>query len=160
MIGGIVQNWSGALLGLLYPTVCQICEKERASPQEGLVCADCARKVRFIVPPFCERCGLPFEGDITTPFTCTNCKDMKLHFVSARAAVIADGVMRDVILQYKYHRALWFEPFLAEVFLRQAVPALRDGKWDFIVPVPLFHAKQREREFNQAERLAARLSAA
>jgi competence protein ComFC len=37
---------------------------------------------------------------------------------------------------------------------------LREQNWDFIVPVPLYSVKQREREFNQAERLAARLSAA
>jgi ComF family protein len=40
------------------------------------------------------------------------------------------------------------------------VPVLRGQKWDFIVPVPLHSLKQREREFNQAEILAGRLSAA
>ena len=48
----------------------------------------------------------------------------------------------------------------ADLFLREAVPALRGQDWDFIVPVPLHPVKQREREFNQAERLAAHLSAA
>jgi ComF family protein len=37
---------------------------------------------------------------------------------------------------------------------------MRAEKWDCIVPVPLHAAKQREREFNQAERLARRLSRA
>jgi ComF family protein len=37
---------------------------------------------------------------------------------------------------------------------------LRREKWDWIVPVPLHPAKEREREFNQAERLAVRLGAA
>ncbi len=37
---------------------------------------------------------------------------------------------------------------------------MRRQDWDFIVPVPLHAVKQREREFNQAERLAAHLSAA
>lgn len=160
MTTAILRNWLDAGLGLIYPTVCQLCESGRALPKDGLVCAHCARKLRFVVPPFCERCGLPYEGDITTPFRCANCSDLELHFASARSAVIAAGVMLDVIHRYKYQQALWFEPFLADVFLRQAVPALRDEKWDFIVPVPLFHAKEREREFNQAERLAARLSAA
>ena len=37
---------------------------------------------------------------------------------------------------------------------------MRPDKWDYIVPVPLHHLKQREREFNQAERLARRLGRA
>ena len=116
--------------------------------------------MRFIQPPFCERCGLPYPGDFTTPFECANCREMELHFSSARSAVVAHNVVREVIHRYKYQRALWFEPFLADLFLREALPALRGQDWDFIVPVPLHPVKHREREFNQAERLAAHLSAA
>jgi ComF family protein len=46
------------------------------------------------------------------------------------------------------------------LLVRQAAPALRAGKWDLIVPVPLHSLKQMEREFNQAERLARHLSLA
>jgi ComF family protein len=66
----------------------------------------------------------------------------------------------DIIHRYKYRRALWFEPFLVRLFLAAAVPALQGGGWDGIVPVPLHPARQREREFNQAERLAAPLARA
>jgi ComF family protein len=69
-------------------------------------------------------------------------------------------VILDTIHRYKYQRALWFELFLADVFLRQAVPALQQEKWHLIVPVPLHSTKKREREFNQAERLAGHLSVA
>src|SRR5204862_1250546 len=55
---------------------------------------------------------------------------------------------------------LWFEPFLADLLQRKAQPALEQDPWSMIVPVPLFPLKKREREFNQAEQLAARLSAA
>ena len=66
----------------------------------------------------------------------------------------------EVIHRYKYQRALWFEPFLAELLIQAARPQLATQQWDCIVPVPLHPTKLREREFNQAERLAARLSAA
>jgi competence protein ComFC len=85
---------------------------------------------------------------------------MKFHFRSARAAVKAQGVVLEAIHRYKYQRAYWFEGFLAELLIREAAPILRREQWDFIVPIPLHPLKQREREFNQAERLAARLSAA
>jgi ComF family protein len=35
---------------------------------------------------------------------------------------------------------------------------LAEEHWDALVPVPLFSLREREREFNQAERLARRLS--
>ncbi len=147
-------------LAFFYPETCQICRTERAPAKDGFVCWHCRSQVRSIKPPFCERCGLPQPGDITTPFECTNCREMELHFTSARSAVVAHNVVREAVHRYKYQRALWFEPFLADLFLREAVPALRERDWDFIVPVPLHPVKEREREFNQAERLAAHLSAA
>ena len=147
-------------LAFFYPETCQICQVGRATARDGFVCADCWSQVRFIKPPFCERCGLPYPGDFTAPFECANCREMDLHFNFARSAVVAHNVVREAIHRYKYQRALWFEPFLADLFLREALPALRGQNWDFIVPVPLYPVKQREREFNQAERLAARLSAA
>ena len=155
-----LKTWLEAGLALIYPPVCQLCGERRAPAREGLVCSSCWSKVRFIQPPFCQRCGLPFEGNLTTPFECANCRDLELHFCSARSAVAAAGVMLEAIHRYKYQRALWFEAFLADVFLRQAVPALRTERWDLIVPVPLHSTKRREREFNQAERMAGHLGRA
>ncbi|MGH7975862.1 MAG: ComF family protein, partial [Limisphaerales bacterium] len=128
--------------------------------QSGFVGMKCRQQVRFIRPPFCERCGLPFEGEFTTTFECANCQEMELHFSSARSAVVAKTAVLETIHRFKYQNALWFENFLADLFLREAVPALRGQNWDFIIPVPLHPMKQREREFNQAERLAGHLSAA
>jgi ComF family protein len=85
---------------------------------------------------------------------------MELHFSSARSAVVAHTAVRELIHRYKYQRALWFEPFLVRLLLDKALPVLASGDWDCIVPVPLHPVKQREREFNQAERLALQLSAA
>ena len=154
------QKWLNVGLGFFYPEVCRLCEAEPATARDGFVGARCRSQARFIQPPFCERCGLPYAGDITTPFECTNCREMELRFTSARSAVVARGVVLEAIHRFKYQRQLWFENFLAGLFLREAVPALRGQNWNLIVPVPLHSVRQREREFNQAERLAARLSAA
>jgi len=154
------QNWLNVGLGFLYPEICQLCGEQRATAQEGFVCRHCWTQVRFIRPPFCERCGLPYPGDLTAPFECTNCREMELYFTSARSAVVASGIVREVIHRFKYQRALWFEPFLADLLIREAKSALLEQHWDFIVPVPLHPVKHREREFNQAERLASHLSAA
>jgi ComF family protein len=149
-----------AALTFIYPDVCQYCHEERATRAEGYVCARCWRHVRFIVPPLCDRCGLPFEGEITDTFKCGNCREMELHFSRARSCVAAQGMVLEIIHRWKYSRELWFEPFLTGLFLRETVPALRAERRDLIVPVPLHRQKQAEREFNQAEHLARHLGAA
>ena len=151
--------WDTAL-SLFYPDACQVCGVERATAGEGYVCSKCWQNLRFIRRPFCERCGLPFEGEITTKFECANCHEMELHFVRARSVIAAKGMALDLIHRYKYERALWFEPLFANLLINESAPVLRQEGWDLIVPVPLHPAKQAEREFNQAERLARRLARA
>ena len=83
-----------------------------------------------------------------------------MHFCFARAAVTAKDKVLDAIHHYKYNRALCLEPFLAGLLISQAQPTLNLNEWDLIVPVPLHPVKERDREFNQAERLSRCLSRA
>ena len=154
----LAKQWLDIGLGFIYPNACQICGNERATAIEGYVCPACSRKAHFIVPPYCERCGLPYEGEITATFQCSNCRDMDLHFRFARSAVMARDMVLEMIHRYKYQQALWFEPLLAGLLTRQAGPELAHERWDLIIPVPLHAARRRERGFNQAERLARCLS--
>jgi competence protein ComFC len=151
--------WDTAL-SLFYPDACQVCGRERATAHEGYLCPKCWQNLRFIRPPFCERCGLPFEGAITTSFECANCHEMELQFVRARSVIAAKGIALELIHRYKYERALWFEPLFASLLIGEAAPVLRQEGWDLLVPVPLHPTKKAEREFNQAERLARRLGRA
>jgi ComF family protein len=159
----ILRTWSEAAANLVYPALCQICRAARAEFSEGYVCRDCWEKpgnVEFILPPFCRKCGLPFEGEITVEFTCPNCTELDLSFVCARSAVKAKGAVLEAIHRYKYAKELWFEEFLSELLLKASTPFFAQEKYDMIVPVPLHPKKEREREFNQAERLARRLASA
>ena len=120
----------------------------------------CRQEVRLLQGPCCNRCGLPFSGALTEGFTCANCGDMTLHFTRARAAAAAQGPLLEIIHRWKYSRALWFEPYLAELLGAAAAAAVATEGWNLIVPVPLHPAREREREFNQAEHLAGHLAGA
>lgn len=148
------------LLSFVYPEVCQLCEGNPAGPRMGFVCEACQARLERVTAPFCERCGLPFEGEITPAFECSNCRTLDLHFTSARSMILAKGAGLDIIHRYKYHRALWFEPLFLSLIQQMAAPEITPASWDAIVPVPLHPLKQREREFNQAERLSDLLSQA
>lgn len=155
-----LASWVDAVLGYVYPNTCQVCHQGRAGTEEGFVCRECWQQVRFVKPPYCRRCGLPFEGDISEEFECTNCRDLKLHFEFARAAVHARGMVLALIHRYKYHGEVWFERFLADLLVRSGADLpTRDG-WDLIIPVPLHPLKERERGFNQARNLAHHLAVA
>lgn len=137
-----------------------MCGEREVSRKDFYVCQDCRRcpgNLREIRAPYCDRCGLPYEGEVTDPFVCGNCRDLTLHFSQARAAVIATPFMLDIIHRYKYRQAEWFGPFLGELLNAAAAEAVAGGNWDAIVPVPLHAARRREREFNQAERLGRSL---
>ena len=155
-----IEQWADAGLGFFFPDVCQLCGDRRATREQGYVCETCREKVCFIEPPFCDLCGLPFAGEITTAFQCANCADLALQFQWARSAVLARGRVLEAIHRYKYGRQMWFENFLAGLLLNRALLSLNASEWDLIIPVPLHPLKEREREFNQAERIGRRLSAA
>ncbi len=155
-----LSSWAEAGLGLLYPEVCQLCGEGRAGAADGYVCEACQQRVMFIKPPFCRVCGSPRAGAITHDFQCASCRDLDLQFAWARSSVLLSGPVEEAIHRYKYNRQMWFEGFLARLLVREAMPVLRTARWDVIVPVPLHPLKRREREFNQAERLARRLGKA
>lgn len=147
-----------AVLSLLYPPVCTICA-ESVVPGEYL-CDACDDRILRIVPPFCAKCSEPFAGAITGPFDCANCAHRTLHFDAAVAAYRSRGIIRRVVLDFKYGRQVHLR-FLIGRWLRAALEdaRLRDRHFDVIVPVPLHRARERERGFNQAALLADLLSA-
>lgn len=85
-----------------------------------------------------------------------------MHFKFSRTvcACRTEGVVRDCILRFKYNREMYFGPHLVNWLLIAAQRWIDWREIDAIVPVPLHPRKQRHREFNQAEYLAAGVSRA
>src|SRR5437660_3564020 len=153
----VVPNFLRGIASLLYPPSCTICA---ASVDLGeYLCAECEAKVSRIVPPFCNKCSEPFDGAITTAFACANCAHRTLYFDAAVSAFRSRGIVRHVMLNFKYGRQIHLRHLVA----RWLVAAfdderLRERRFAARVPCPLHPAKQRERGFNQAALLAEWLS--
>ncbi len=64
----------------------------------------------------------------------------------------ARGLVREVIHRYKYNRHEFFEPLMVQWLF--GCGSLFSEKSQCVVPVPLHPLKERDRGFNQAERLA------
>ena len=140
------------LAALAFPATCQICCERRAEPVNGYVCGQCLRDVRPIKPPWCNQCGLPFDGGFTETSICLNCHETEWYFDYARSLFTARGLVRDVIHRFKYNHAHYFQP-LIDIWLKSA-SRFPDTSHDLVIPVPLHPFKEREREFNQAEHMA------
>lgn len=156
-------HWLETAASLLYPHVCDLCGSGRATHRESFLCHHCRTApghLREVGEVRCRRCGLPREGAITGEFQCSNCEGLELGFDRAIAAVVATPFLLDIVHRYKYRRALWYEGFLAELLVGVASRVLVGERWDAVVPVPLHRVREREREFNQSERLARRMASA
>lgn len=146
-------NLVGGLVSLIYPPACTICSASIGSTE--YLCPDCEGKLSRIVPPFCAKCSEPFDGAITTRFSCVNCAHRKLYFDAAISAYRSRGIARHVILNFKYRKEIYLRHLLGRWLIAALDDQrLRDRKFDAIIPVPLHPAKQRERGFNQAALLA------
>src|SRR5690242_7914891 len=135
-------NFVRGLISLVYPPSCTIC----SAPVElsEYLCADCEAKLSRIVPPFCAKCSEPFGGAITTTFACANCAHRTIHFEAAVSSYRARGIVRHVILNFKYGKQIHLRHLVA----RWLVAALDDERlserrFDAIVPVPLHPARER-----------------
>ena len=158
-MGERFDRWASAWLDMLYPRSCVGCGKPVA-PELGHFCWDCQSKVVYVQPPYCSICGDPVDGRIDGSFVCYACSESKPFFDRARSAVRYRGVMQTVLQAFKYREALWLRHDLVRI-LEACVAAHYDlGEIDAVTFVPLYPARHRQRGYNQAEVLAARLARA
>jgi competence protein ComFC len=146
------------IASLLYPPSCTIC----SAPVDlgEYLCGECEAKVSRIVPPFYAKCSEPFDGAITTTFSCANYAHRSLHFDAAISAYRSRGIVRHVILNFKYGRQIHL-PHLVARWLVAAFDdeRLRERRFDAMVPVPLHPALQRihytttQTAFDRSERM-------
>ncbi len=146
------------LISLFYPANCELCGEPVAG--DAYLCDTCSEKATRIIAPFCEKCSEPFAGAISGEFTCANCAHRALDFDCAVSAYRSRGIIRVVMLRFKYGGELQLRHPVGRWLLEAMNDSrLRQRSFDWIVPVPLHPARLRERGFNQAELLAKILGA-
>jgi competence protein ComFC len=146
------------LISLFYPANCDLCGQPVARNQ--YLCDACEEKAPRILPPFCAKCSEPFSGAIDQEFTCANCSHRALEFDASVSAYRSRGVVRVVMLKFKYGGDLHLRHPLGRWLIKAlADDRIRNRTFDAIVPVPLHPTRRRERGFNQAELLARIVSA-
>lgn len=147
------------LLDLLYPSACAVCNAGLGNGES--LCSPCRTDLPRLAEPFCESCGEMFPGDISGPFACPNCSNLKFAFEFARPAMPRDERTLDLIHRLKYSREIHLARELGrlagEAFADPRLAPALEGGWP-LVPVPLHRKRLRHRHFNQAAEISRALS--
>lgn len=120
---------------LIFPQICPICGKICET-----YCYECIESVVAPLPPFCLECGGKYGVD------CCN------NSVPCFAAVIHEGLPRDLLLKLKYKNIKSLGVILGQLMAQNVPLPLAD----FIVPIPLH--KRATREYNQTSLIAQGVS--
>ena len=118
-------------------------------------CVRCWGSLRFLGPPWCAHCHIPFEYDRGAGALCAACIADPPPYAGVRAAVAYGAVARDVALKLKYSGRL----ACAETMAR-AMARLMPEDAELLVPVPLHRWRIWSRGFNQAALIAQSLAKA
>jgi ComF family protein len=151
-----MRAWALAALDLVFPARCPACDATLADDRRDPFCGGCWRAIRRIAPPRCDRCGRPLPTVDADADLCGACATDPPAWDWARAAAEYAGPLRDAIhaLKFRGRRAL-ARP-LGDLVV-EACRGTFPSDVAALVPVPLARDRERERGFNQAALVAARL---
>lgn len=144
---------------LVFPRRCEICGKSVDRCGRHL-CSACLERIPFVPQHGCCRvCGRATEG-LDGEYLCEDCRrpSTKPAFDRAASAVSFDELPRQMILDYKFNRALHLVRDFAdwlEAALNVRFPA---SEIDLVVPMPITRFHRWNRGYNQCGYLAEELA--
>jgi len=134
-------------LDLIWPPWCPGCRL--LVSERGALCPTCNLNLPWMQGPFCAVCGESMTKDIGV---CGRCTDDSPAYRGGRSALRYEGIVRTVLLAWKYEGVRYYEP-LVRRWMSSFVAQLPDRRYasiDAIVPVPLHPRRLHWRGFNQA----------
>lgn len=134
------------LLDVLFPGRCASCDAAGAWP----LCSDCTDRVGVVTPPWCQRCGRPWEEPLDE---CADCPPPVID--GSRAPFLYDGPIADAIKALKFAGVHALAGHLSAAI----VEVCSEVEADVVTWVPLSRRRRSRRGFDQAEVLARQVGA-
>ena len=161
---GWLNNVRAALLSVVFPAGCRICEQLLAEATRIPICNECLGSFEPIIGTVCDKCGRSIEGFANSDedtFVCPTCANDEwggYAFDRVRSWAVYEGALVRAILLLKFEN---IDP-LGGLFARLLAELVTDGRAGFqadvVVPVPLHRQRERERGYNQAALIAKPLA--
>ena len=145
---------AAAALELLLPPACVACERLLDDGERGLVCGRCWIRLAPLPAPRCDRCGHPVQRS-----RCAWCELLPPYVRACRSvAWMHAGTGASIVHALKYGGWHAVAIDMAVRMARLDWPFDVQEERSMILPVPLAKSRERERGFNQSERLACALA--
>lgn len=148
-----VKTAARALADTIVPPLCMNCRVPLGN--HNAICAACWRQIRFIVPPLCDRLGIPLPFDTGGRMISAAAAANPPDWDRARAVAHFGPVVRDLVHGFKYNDRHDARRLFGRWLAGAGKELLADA--DVLVPVPLHRWRLITRKFNQAQLLAAEL---
>src|SRR5512136_3375558 len=88
---------------MVFTSDCRLCARPLGRPGESAVCRECLARLEPRHGPACRRCGRFFEG-AGGDHLCGRCLDRLPPFTLHRSCGRYDGVLKELILCFKYEK--------------------------------------------------------
>jgi ComF family protein len=140
-------------LDFALPRTCVCCERSLDAGETGLACGRCWTRLALLPHPQCGRCGHPLRG------RCSWCETLPEYVAAVRSVCwMHAGTGGALVHALKYRGWHGVAREMAERMSRLAWPTALPARATALIPVPLARSRERERGYNQSERLARALA--
>lgn len=118
------------------------------------LCEDCTRRLSSLKFGFCKSCALPFAEGSTSLGPCQACLLKKPEWRAIYFIGLYRGLLKDLILDLKYHSSLFVGPLLGQLLAKKVEEQLGTANYDAVIPVPVHVNRLKKRGFNQSLELS------
>lgn len=148
------------ILNYLYPEniTCILCDNPIRLSNTYSLCKDCFEEIHFILDG-CNKCGKPIINhnlEKESLLDCSYCYNKNFYFDRAISCIEYNEVSKKLILEYKYKNKTYLCKYIARIMKEKF--ELEKIVVDYILFVPLHKKREKQRGFNQSERIAKELS--
>ncbi len=138
---------------IIIPSLCICCRSE--IDDDDKLCSNCWSSINFIMEPFCEICGIPFEFESNKKLICSNCLKKPPLYKKGRSVLAYDDNSKKIILPFKHCDEISIGKLIAK-WSYQRYPDIFDDI-DILLPVPLHWTRLLKRQYNQSAIICSHL---
>ena len=153
-----IRNHVNTCIHLIYSAQCVMCETTLQF-DEKYICHACQSKIAPLREPLCRKCACELAPFLAhTRRMCSSCASKKFYYTRCLSVIRYDELTKRVLHEVKFKKRRSLMNIFNEQLRRQLARMREELITRIVIPVPLDHKRKYERQFNQSELLAKKIS--
>jgi ComF family protein len=151
----MVMKFSDNLMNIIFPRRCIACRDLLILGNHKWLCENCHGEFVFVKEKCeycCEKCGRPIENS----GKCAFCNTQNIYYDTGGCLYSYKAGVRDAFGRFKFRNRPDYAEFFAGEMAKNFFGNVSD--YDYVTAVPMFPKKQKQRGYNQSEKLALTFS--